>query len=161
MRSLLDGDLFDLRCTCGITVPSRNLKFKDLPELIRSLCLHFVIYAAKSELDQLREGLQVLNLLSIMQSNSTLFMPLFIGSNRPQLTADALLGLFKVKSWSPEGSNSRECEEAVIFNWQNYVRETEGRGMSLYILLPTRHALKGVSMDNWFSVWKPSTVIGM
>lgn len=141
MRSLLDGDLFDLRCTCGITVPSRNLKFKDLPELIRSLCLHFVIYTAKSELDQLREGLQVLNLLSIyMQRNSTLFMPLLIGSNRSQLTADALLGLFTVKSWSPEGSNSRECEEAVIFNWQNYVRETEGRGMSLYILLPTRHA---------------------
>ena len=112
MRSLLDGDLFDLRCTCGITVPSKNLKFKDLPELIRSLCLHFIIYTAKSELDQLREGLEVLNLLSVMQSNSTLFMPLFVGSNHPQLTADSLLGLFKVKSWSPEGSNSRECEEA-------------------------------------------------
>ena len=95
MRSLLDGDLFDLRCTCGITVPSRNLKFKDLPELIRSLCLHFVIYAAKSELDQLRQGLQVLNLLSIMQSNSTLFMPLFIGSNRPQLTVTHYLACLK------------------------------------------------------------------
>ena len=84
MRSLLDGYLFDLS---DITVPSRNLKFKDLPELITSLCLHFVIYAAKSELDQLREGHQVLNLLSIMQSNSTLFMPLFIGSNRPPVNS--------------------------------------------------------------------------
>ena len=132
MRSLLDGDLFDLRCTCDITVSSKNLKFKDLPELIRSLCLHFVIYSAKSELDQLREALQVLNLPSVMQSNSTLFMPLFIGSNRPQLTADSLLGLFKVKSWSPEGSNSREYEEAVIFNWENYVQETKGWGMLLW-----------------------------
>ena len=88
-------------------------------------------------------------------------MPLFIRSNHPQLTADALLGLFKVKLWSPEGSNSRECEEAVIFNWQNYVQKTEGRGMSLYILLPIGHALKVVSMDNWFSVWIPGTVVGM
>ena len=151
MRSLLDGDLFDLRCSCGITVPSKNLKFKDLLELIRSLCLHFVIYTAKSELDQLREGLEVLNLLSVMQSNSTLFMPLFVGSNRPQLTADSLLGLFKVKSWSPAGSNSRECEEAVIFNWENYVRETEGRGMLLWFYCqPGMHLKYGqlvISMD--------------
>ena len=60
MRALLDGDLFDLRRTCGIAVPSKTLKFKDLPELIRSFCLHFLLYSAKSELDQIIEGLTIL-----------------------------------------------------------------------------------------------------
>lgn len=127
MRALLDGDLFDLRCTCGITVPSQSLKFKDLPQLIRSFCLHFVLYSAKSELDSIKEGLTILGLLSVMQKHSTQFLPLFLGSNRPKLTFDTLLGLFKVKEWSPQGSNSREPEEAVIFNWENYVREAEGK----------------------------------
>jgi len=70
MRALLDDDLFDLRCSCGITVPSSSLKFKELPELIRSMCLHFVIYAAKSELDQIRDGLKMLDLLGVLESNS-------------------------------------------------------------------------------------------
>lgn len=134
MRELLDGDLFDLRCTCGITVPSNSLKFKDLTEIIRSFCLHFVIYSAKSELDQIKEGLGTLDLLNVMQNNSAHFLPLFLGSNQSKLTADTLLGLLKVKEWSPEGSNSREYEEAVMFNWENYVRETEGILRSVVLL---------------------------
>lgn len=65
----MDGDMLDLRYTCGVTVPSQRLKFKDLPELVRHLCLHFVIYSSKSELDQIRDGLKTLNLLDVMQSN--------------------------------------------------------------------------------------------
>ena len=126
MRELLDGDLFDLRCTCGITVPSRSLKFKDLAEIIHSFCLHFIIYSAKSELDQIKDGMGTLDVLSVMQRNPSQFLPLFLGNNRPTLTADELIGLLKVKEWSPEGSNSRQSEEAVIFNWENYVRETAG-----------------------------------
>ena len=56
-----------------------------------------------------------------------LFMPLFLGSSLPQLSVDALLTLFKVREWSPEGSNNREVEKGVILNWENYVREAEGR----------------------------------
>ena len=126
MRKLLDGDLFDLRCTCGITVPSNSLKLKDLAQLVRSFYLHFIIYSAKSELDQIKEGLETLNLLSVMQNNSSQFLPIFLGCNKSQLTANTLLGLFTVKEWSLEGSNRRESEEAVMFNWENYIRETEG-----------------------------------
>jgi hypothetical protein len=61
-----------------------------------------------------------------MQNNSSQFLPMFLGSYRTELTADTLLGLFTVNEWSPEGSNSREAEEAVMFNWENYIRETEG-----------------------------------
>lgn len=126
MNALLDGDLFDLRCTCGITVPSSSLKFKDLSDLIRNICLHFVIYAAKSELDQIRDGLKILGLLSVMESSALQFLPLFLGSCQQQLTADKLIGLFKIQQWSPKGSNDREDEEAIVVNWENYVRETAG-----------------------------------
>ena len=132
MRELLDGDLFDLRCACGISMPSSSLKLKDVPRLVRSFCLHFIIYSAKSELDQVKEGLGTVNLLSVMQNNSSQFLPMFLGSYRTELTADTLLGLFTVKEWSPEGSNSREAEEAVMFNWENYIRETEG--IMIYML---------------------------
>lgn len=132
MRELLDGDLFDLRCTCGITVPSRSFKLKDLAELIHSICLHFTIYSAKSELDQIKEGLATLDVLTAMQRSSSQFLPLFLGNNRSELTADELIGLLKVKEWSPEGSNSRQSEEAVIFNWENYVRETAGMLTEIY-----------------------------
>ena len=66
MRALLDDELFDLRCTCGITMPSNTLKLKDLSELIRNICLHFVLYAARSELDQIRDGLRILGLLKFI-----------------------------------------------------------------------------------------------
>ena len=134
MRALLDGELFDLRCTCGITVPSQSLKFKDLADIIRSFCLHFVLYCAKSELDQIKEGITIFGLQRLMQSHSAQFLPLFLGSSRTKLTADTLLSLFKVKEWSPEGSNCREPEEAVIFNWENYVRETAGRNSCCFAL---------------------------
>ena len=127
MRGLLDEDVFELRCTCGITVPSTSFKLKDVANTIRIICLHFLIYSTKSELDQLKEGLGTLNLLSTMQSHPQQFLPLFMANNQLQLTADAVISLFKVDEWSPEGSNDREAEEAVIFNWENYIRETSGK----------------------------------
>ena len=116
----------DLRCSCGITVPSSSFKLKDMPELIRSFCLHFVIHTVKSELNQLKEGLMTLNLLSTMLSHPLTFLPLFTAADRSDLTADGLIALFKVDEWSPEGSNDHEAEEALIFNWENYIRETAG-----------------------------------
>ena len=56
-----------------------------------------------------------------MDTHASKFLPLFIATDQV-LTADALLALFKVKVWSPDGSNDREAEEAVIFNWENYIR---------------------------------------
>ena len=126
MRVLLDDQLFDLRCMCGITVPSTNIKFADLPQLIQNMCLHFVIFTVKSELDQLRDGLRTLGLLNVMESNYLQFLPLFLACHREELTADRLIALFKIEEWSPKGSNNRDDEEAVIVNWENYVRMTEG-----------------------------------
>ena len=48
-----------------------------------------------------------------------------------ELTADKLLGHFKIEVWSPKGSNDREDEEAIIVNWENYVRETAGQSSTV------------------------------
>ena len=101
-------------------------QFQAQAELICGICLHFLIYSAKAELDQLKEGLGTLNLLSTMQSHPLKFLPLLTAANQLELTADAVISLFIVETWSPEGSNDREAEEAVIFNWENYIRETAG-----------------------------------
>lgn len=68
----MDGDLFDLRCNCGITVPSTNFKM-DIPEIVHSL--HFLIYSVKAELDQLKDGLETLSLLSAMQAHPHEYFP--------------------------------------------------------------------------------------
>ena len=121
LRELLDGYLFELKIACGITSPSSNFKYKDVANIVRIICVHFLIYSSKLELDQLKEGLRTLKLLSTMETHASKFLPLFIATDQV-FTADALLALFKVKVWSPDGSNDREAEEAVIFNWENYMK---------------------------------------
>ena len=69
-----------------------------------------------------------------MQSHPLEFLSLFTVSNQSRITADELITLFKVKEWSPEGSNDRELEEAVIFNWENYIQEIAGIKLALCFL---------------------------
>ena len=71
-----------------------------------------------------------------MQSHPLKFLPLFTATNQLELTADVVISLFKVEKWSPEGSNDCEAEEAVIFNWENYIRETAGTfAMIMFVLV--------------------------
>lgn len=120
MREMLDGDLFDLRCTAGITVPSSRFNLEDVPEVIRCVCVHFIIHSVKSELDQLKDGLKTLNLLSTLHDQALKLLPLFITPKKSVMSTEEIIALFQVKEWSPEGANDRESEEAVVFNWENY-----------------------------------------
>lgn len=70
--------------------------------------------------------MKTLNILSTLQEHSLKLLSLFIPPDSSVITAEELIALFKVKEWSPEGSNDREWEEAVVFNWKNYVHEAAG-----------------------------------
>ena len=65
-----------------------------------------------------------------MQSQPLKYLPLFTVTNKSGISADKLIALF-------EGSNDRESEEAVIFNWENYIRETAGKAFTVDLDFPT------------------------
>ncbi len=115
-RDLLDSDELSFRFDAGVTVPSTALKIENKDEVTIALGTNFVIYACKAELDQLKEGLS---------HHSELMKPLLLSAGKQSLSSYQLLGIFQIQ-WSPEGSNRRECEEAVVFGWTSYVHSCEG-----------------------------------
>ncbi len=89
------------------------------------IAMHFMIYSQKAELDQIREGFNLLNFDSVVKLHYYLLRPLFIRTGRPNVTAQDVLQMFHV-NWSPQGSNRRAREEEILWNWNDYVSELEG-----------------------------------
>lgn len=86
-----------------------------------------------AELEQLKQGLKELGVLSLLHSHQKLLKPLFLANGKPQLTASSILNMFKV-IWSPIGSNQREKEEAVILGWTDYVHGLKGTPLLIIII---------------------------
>ncbi len=124
-QDLLDSDELSFRFDAGVTVPSTALRIESKDEVTIALATNFVIYACKAELDQLKEGLSHLGVLDIFHDHSELMKPLLLSAGKQSLSSYQLLGLFQIQ-WSPEGSNRRECEEAVVFGWTSYIHSCEG-----------------------------------
>ena len=125
MRQLLDSDELSFRFDAGVSIPSTAVSVENKEEIAAALAKNFVIYSCKAELDQLREGLGHLKVLQMLKDNRQLMKPLLLSSGKRNLKVTQFLSLFKV-NWSLEGSNHRECEEAVIFGWTPYVHSCEG-----------------------------------
>ena len=142
LRALLDSDDFTFRFDAGVCMPSSSVTLKNKGEVAKSIAMHFTVLAIKAELDQLKKGLQCLRFLEVMHSYPTLLKPLFLNSGKPSITADYILQLFHVQ-WSPQGSNQRELEEAVILGWHEYIHDTEGILLCKHLMvlysLPTIH----------------------
>ena len=135
-RALLDSDDFTFPFDAGVCMPSSSVTLKNKREVAKSIAMHFAVFAIKAELDQLKKGLQCLRLLEVMHTYPTLLKPLFLNSGEPSITADYILQLFHVQ-WSPQGSNQRELEEAVILGWHEYIHDTEG---IIMIIMQTSYA---------------------
>ena len=104
-----------------MATPTSFISIEDKKEVAMSLAMHFLVYKTKAGLDQLKEGL---GNLGIHQSHNQL-KPLFLATGKPKVSASAVLSMFKVQ-WSPQGSNQKESEEAVILGWNEYVHDLEG-----------------------------------
>ena len=76
------------------------------------------------ELDQITEGLKVMDVVDLIQSNVNKMRPLLVCMEPVRLTADAMINMFPAVL-SPAGSNIRESEEAVTMQWVNYIQITD------------------------------------
>ena len=113
------------RFDAGVCMPSSCVDVSQKNEIVQSRIKHYFYHVAKAELDQLKSGLDLLGVHSLMLVNRKLFKPLLVASGKTALSCDSLLKLFTV-SWSPHGSNQRELEEAVILGWTEYVNGIGG-----------------------------------
>lgn len=87
---------------------------------------HFAILSVKAELEQILCGLSsTLNVLQLIRENSEAMQPLFFYNPPPSMTWDELFDLLH-PTMSPEGSNKREAEEAVVMKWIKLIQMIEG-----------------------------------
>ena len=125
LQEIMDVDELSFRFDAGVNIPSKAAKIEDKEDLVIALIKNFLIYSCKGELDKLEEGLAHVGVLSTIRDYHSLMKPLLLSIGNVPLTSHKVLNLFKVV-WSPEGSKPRECEEAVILGWTNYVHTCGG-----------------------------------
>ena len=130
LRILFDTEEFSFRFEFGFSAPSSKMTLADKVNIVRTLSLHYLIYANRAEIDRLVDGLKTLGILKLMQQHHH-FRPLLQSTIKPLLTSSQMLKLFQ-PVWSPNGSNQREKEELIILNWTTYLDEMQG--MFLYRL---------------------------
>ena len=145
LRALFNSSEFNFRFDAGVTISASAVNIEEKEEIILAFVNNYLMYSCKGELDQFKNGLKSLGILELLQQYPTLMKPLFVYSEKPCMKAATLLNMFTVK-WSPEGSNTRELEEAVIYCWTNYVHQCAGMK-----LLSTCELLIFV-----YRIWSPS-----
>ena len=131
LKVLLDSEEFEFRFDAGVTTPSAALTLQDQKQVAISMAMHFLVYTTKAELDQLKDGLGHLGVLDLMHTFPSQMKPLFLASGKPKVSALSLIAMFEIE-WSPQGSNQREAEEAVVFGWTEYIHDMEGELWNIF-----------------------------
>lgn len=137
MRALLDSDEYDFRLDIGCGVLSSTAGLSDGDTIVQSLANYYTVVKVKAQLDQLVEGLDTLGVLDLVRANSRRGRELFVYSIPQAMTADDVISMFTPKL-SPQGSNRREEEEAVVMLWVNFIQMIEGE-IDCYFCNPYVH----------------------
>ena len=124
MRELFDSDDFSFRFDVGLAQPSASIKFDDIRYILKLFANHYIISSVKAELDQMLDGLNVINILDLVRANPNKMKELFIHSKPPVLSVEEMLKIFPPK-YSEKGSNRREAEEDVVMLWIHLLQVIE------------------------------------
>ena len=109
---------------CGIFKPVFRVTTRDIPEITEAVCIEYLIMKSINELNQFQEGLNILGVSDLIKDHPASCHELFVHCSKtvtPHDIDELFLPLF-----SPDSSNAREDEEALILNWKDYICETEG-----------------------------------
>ena len=104
--------------------PHSKISLSDVPDIVRSVCMEFVVIRSTHEMAQFQEGMDTLLVGSLIKLHHSLLKQLFTYSSH-QVTAQDLIYLL-VPAYSSRGSNAREEEEAIMLNWNDYLQDLEG-----------------------------------
>lgn len=95
----------------------------DKEGIVRTVWLHFVLFQPHAELAQLRKGLYntlQFDILAITYPNEV--KAILAASALFDVTAKFIKDSFVV-NYSPNGSNNRTKEEAIVYFWSEYISE--------------------------------------
>ena len=121
LRNLLSEDPADVVYMSGFSTPITKVTLDDNPVVLKAVSIHSCIGPIKAELDQLKEGLNLFNVIDLIKKQTR---ELFVSTGSAKLTVNNMLDLFEF-SFSLEGSNAREAEEANILHWNEFLMEVE------------------------------------
>ena len=77
----------DILFDSGYRRPTTTATLEDKREIMNTIFLHQTIYSCLAELDQLKEGLNVLGIIDEMMKNPDLLINFFTSVNAKNLTA--------------------------------------------------------------------------
>ena len=115
--------------------PHSKISLSDVPDIVRSVCMEFVVIRSTHEMAQFQEGMDTLLVGSLIKLHHSLLKQLFTYSSH-QVTAQDLIYLL-VPAYSSRGSNAREEEEAIMLNWNDYLQDLEGDRYGLSLMCCT------------------------
>lgn len=118
-------DEYDFVPESGFLKPTVQVTPNDVPEIFRSVCLEYVIVRSICEMTQFLEGLQTLDVATLIKQHPSIMRQVFTSNTLP-VTARDLTNLL-VPVYSPVGSNAREEEEAIMLNWNYYLQDIQGK----------------------------------
>ena len=110
---------------CGFLKPATTVVTGDIPAIVRAVYLECILFRSSQKIAQFIEGLQTLEIATLIKHHTLVLKKLFIHDATTKVTAQYLSELF-VPMLSPRGHNQREEEEAVVLNWRDYLQDTEG-----------------------------------
>ena len=111
----------DVEILAGCGIPFTRLEDKEV--MVQAIIKHSCIFSVKAELDQIREGMDLLRLLGIFKRYPKAFLPLFLQCDKV-ITAVFMQDLFRIP-FSPMGSNIREREETTSLHWIQFLNDVE------------------------------------
>lgn len=133
LQQLLSKDDFLFCLDSGYTKPSTLVTIHDKEELIQMVALDYLLYKSEAETNELMEGLKTAGVLGLLRKNQLQMCPLFCGGHQLEpLTAYTVADLF-APQYSESGSNVREVEESLMFNFEMLLQKAEGGGKLPYV----------------------------
>lgn len=114
---------------------NRAVGLDDIPSFLCVVWLDFTVYRVHGEIQQLRGGLlSTLHFNHLITANPQAVRSLLASGDPFHVSAASMQELFKIE-FSPQGSNDRFHEEAVIMNYYNFLQDCEGTVLCLYMIL--------------------------
>lgn len=114
---------YEFLIDCGYPKALRDCVLDDKTYMVECGILHYTHYRIRAELDQIKEGLAKVGVLSaIKRRRPNIWKPLLCADRRLDITVEYIRQLFE-PSFSETGSNARLVEEDVIYNWEEYLKE--------------------------------------
>ena len=116
---------------CGFSTPITKVTIEHIPSIIKAVSLHYVLQV-KAELDQIAEGLELFNILTLICKYPAQMQELFVYKPCCKPTLDGMTMLFHAQ-YSHDQSSRKVAEEATMMNWNEFLQDVSHGVISMLL----------------------------